>query len=220
MNNKKIAAALLAMAASSSYAGGMGPMPERLLLLEAGFAYTHSFYDSRVVFPESRTAITPNGYAINPKNFYPEDFYGGYIGASLYFPQNWLLNGRFDMFGKRDKTNAAAETYISIAPAKLSLTVDKVFGDFNQLSYGLGAGAVVETTNEGDMVVTVRANNPMSESIQGRTRIDPLVEGFVMYRFDNNFGVKFNAAYQIPLNNKFGNGDLNLNLGVNYAFPV
>lgn len=222
MNNKKIGALLLALASTSTFAGTMGPAvtPERLLLIEGGASYSHAFYNDHAVFPESRTSITPNGYAVNINNFYPNDFWGGYIGASVYFPSNWLLNTRYDMYGEKSKVNVIAETEAKFAPVKLSFTVDKVMGDFRSLSFGLGGGAVVETTNDGDFWVAVNTTNPPSESIQGRTRIDPLVEGFAMYRFVNNFGIKFNAAYQIPVNNKFSSGDLNLNLGLNYAFPI
>lgn len=222
MNNKKIGALFLALASTASYAGTMGPavMPEHLLLLEAGLSYSHAFYDGTGVFAESVTAFTPNGFAINHNNFFPNDFFGGYIGASLYMPSNWLLNTRFDMLGEETKYNSLAQTTISLAPVKLSFTVDKVFGNFNAFSMGLGGGAVIESLNDGKFLVAVAPNNPPSESIQGRTRIDPLVEAFAMYRFANNFGVKLNAAYQIPVNAKFGNGDLNLNLGFNYSFAV
>lgn len=222
MNNKKIGALLLAIASTSSYAGTMGPIatPERLLLLEGGFSYSHSFYRDQVVFPESRSSLNPNGFLIHPSDFYPSNFYGGYIGASLYLPQNWLLNSRYDMYGSEDKHNIYAETDIDFAPSRLSFSIDKVFGDFNSLSFGAGAGAVIENTNDGNFVVSVHPLNPVSESLQGRTRIDPMVEAFAMYRFVNNFGIKVNAAYQIPLHNKFGSGDLNVNLGVNYAFAI
>lgn len=222
MNNQKIGALLLAMASASSFAGTMGGAmaPERLLLIEGGVSYSHSYFNDHAVFAESRTTITPTGFSINPNNFYPNDFVGGYIGASLYMPSDWLMNGRYDMYGQKSKLNRLAETFISLAPVRLSFTVDKVFGNFSALSFGVGGGAVVESLNEGNAEIAVNTFNPASESLQGRTRIDPLVEGFAMYRFVNNVGVKFNLGYQIPVNNKFGNGDLNLNLGLNYAFPV
>lgn len=222
MNNKKLGALFLALASTSSFAGTMGPayIPERLLLIEGGVSYSHSFYQDNAVFPESFTAITPGGFVIRLNDFYPNDFVGGYIGASIYLPQNWLLNTRYDMYGNESKTNLLAETRVGLAPTRLSFTVDKLWGDINAFSFGVGAGAVVETLNDGEFVVAVNTTNPLSESIQGRTVIDPLVEAFAMYRFANNFGIKFNAGYQIPVNNKFGNGDLNLNLGLNYAFAI
>jgi len=222
MNNKKLGALLLAVASTSSFAGTMGGVmaPERFLLIEGGVSYSHSYYQDNAVFAESATDVTPNGFRIDLNNFYPNDFFGGYIGASIYLPQDWLMNMRYDMYGKKSKFNALAETRISIAPTRLSFTLDKVFGDFRAFSYGIGGGVVVENTNDGDALIAVNEFNPVSESIQGRTRIDPLVEGFAMYRFVNNFGVKFNLGYQIPVNSKFGDGDLNLNLGLNYAFPI
>lgn len=224
MNNKKISALLLALAATASNAGTMGPavMPERLLLIEGGLSYSHAFYDGFGLFAESRTEAFPNGFATRHNDFYPNDFLGGYIGASLYMPSNWLLNTRYDMYSQETKFNALAETTISFQPVKLSFTVDKVWGNFSELSYGLGAGAVIESLNDGEFLVPVAVDgsHPPSESLQGRTIIDPLVEVFAMYRFTNNFGIKLNAAYQIPVNNKFGNGDVNLNLGINYAFSV
>ncbi len=222
MNKKKIAAFLLALASTSSYAGAMGTVvvPDRLLLIEAGGSYTHAFYEDQAVFPESINTTTPNGHGISLDRFYPDDFFGGYFGASIYFPQGWLMNSRLDIFSEKTKHNAQAETSIKIAPVKLSFTLDRVWGNMNDLSYGAGAGAVVEAVNDGDFVVALDPTHPASESLQGRARIDPLIEAFAMYRFANNFGIKFNAAYQIAAHSKFSDGDLNLNLGVNFACPI
>ncbi|MBN9231557.1 MAG: hypothetical protein J0I93_11995 [Legionella sp.] len=221
MTKQNLGALVLAMASATSFAGSMGDVvtPERLLLIEGGVSYSHNYYSDRAFFAESINSFTPAGYVINPNDFYPNDFFGGYIGASVYFPSDWLTNFRYDMYGKKRNTHHTLPLYIDFAPVRLSFTVDKVFGDFRAFSFGVGGGAVVETLNEGNYV-NYDLTRPPSESLQGRTRIDPLVEGFAMYRFANNFGVKFNLAYQIPVNNKFSNGDLNLNLGLNYAFPI
>lgn len=220
MNKMKFSAIALVLASSSAFSGTMGAVvaPERLLLIEGGLSYSHIFMKSRVVTPESRVPAFPNGVVVNLQNFYPECFFGGYMGASLYMA-DWLINNRLDLYGQASKHNAPASTRISVAPAKFSLTLDRVFGDINSLSYGIGAGAVLRTNNEGEFIVNP-GNNAFSETIQGRARFDPQVEAFAMYRMDNGFGVKFNAGYQIPVNDQFSNGSVNLNLGVNYAFPV
>jgi hypothetical protein len=216
MNNKKIGALLLAIASTSSFAGTMGPIatasPERLLFIEGGFSYSYAFYANDNVFPEAPA------FPFDGNDFYPNNFLGGYIGTSLYLPQDWLINMRYDMFGQRTKYNETADVAVSLAPSKLSFTLDKVWGDINTLSYGAGAGAVVEVLNDGNFV-SADPTYP-SESIQGRSSTSPLVEAFTMYRFANNFGLKLNAGYQIPINKKFGDGDLNVNLGVNYAFAI
>ncbi|RUR19055.1 hypothetical protein ELY21_05895 [Legionella sp. km535] len=222
MHHNKLSALFLALVSSTTIAGTMGPVmtSDRYLLLEAGASFTHGFYSSSAVFPETITPLFPNGIAINLNDFYPNNFWGGYIGASYYVPANWLFNARYEMYGKKDKVNPLNTGSISLAPVKLAFTVDKVFGDFHSFSYGVGAGAVIENTNDGDVFVTTSVNGASSESIQGRSRIDPQVEAFGMYRFANNLGIKLNAGYQIPVNSKFGNGDLNVSLGINYGFPV
>lgn len=222
MYNKKLSALLLALASTSTFAGTMGPImtPQSYLLLEAGATYSHNFYKDSAVFPETLTPQSPFGIAINPNDFFPNNFWGGYIGASYYIPANWLFNARYEMYGSEERVNPFNSGSISLAPARLALTLDKVFGDFHSLSYGVGAGAVIESLNDGNVFVRTSTVGAGSESIQGRTRIDPQVEAFGMYRFANNFGVKLNAGYQIPVNNKFGNGDLNVALGINYGFPV
>lgn len=216
----KISILALALASIPAFAGTMGAAaPERLFFVEGGFAYSHVFYNSHAIFPESFTTTTPDGFAINPQQFYPADFYGGYFGASFYFP-GWLLNTRYSIFGNQSKVNTIAGTSISLQPSKLAFTADAVGGNIQELSYGLGAGAVIESLNNGEARIAVHTTNPASESLQGRTQVNPLVEGFVMYRFANNVGAKLNLEYQIPINNTMGNGDLNLSLGLNYAWPV
>lgn len=220
--NRKLQAALLAIGATTMFTSAManGVASEgKLLILEAGATYSHAFYKGSVTTSESVTPVTPNGFSINPNNFFPNNFWGGYVGASLYLP-GWLLNTRYDMYGSKSKSNDEALTHISLAPVHLSFSVDKVWGCITEFSYGVGAGAVIESVNKGEADIDLTSDNPASESIQGQTRIDPLIEGFLMYQFTNNVGIKFNLAYQIPVNNKIGNGDLNLNLGLNYAIPV
>ncbi len=219
MKKTSLSVLALTLSASAAFAGGMGELPpSKLLFLEAGLSYSHSFYKDSVVTPESYTLVTPNGYSMDPSNFFPNNFWGGYIGAS-WFSNYWMLNTRLDMYGKKERYNADAETRINMAPVRLSFTADRVWGDINAFSYGLGAGAVIESVNNGAMIVPAHATNPPSETID-TTRIDPMIEGFLMYRMANNLGIKFNVAYQIPLNSQMGNGDLNLNLGLNYAFNV
>lgn len=219
MNKIKFSAIALALVSSTSIAGTMGAVaPEKLFFIEGGVSYSHAFYKDNYTAPESYTQHDVNGVAINGKDFYPQDYFGGYFGASIYM-SDWLLNTRLDMYGKKTKSNTAFGTTMHVAPTRLSFTTDRVFGDINQFSYGVGAGAVVESVNQGEAYVALTHGQP-SETFSGRTRIDPTVEGFAMYRFDNNLGVKFNIGYQIPVNNRLSNGDLNLNLGVNYAFVI
>lgn len=220
MNKKKLTALILSLASTATFAGTMGPMPaEKLLFIEGGLAYSHGFLKSNHVSPESRTAAFPGGFSYDPSNVYPNDYWGGYIGASL-FCSDWLVNMRLDMFSAESKYTTGVGT-IKLAPGQLSFTLDRVMGDINSLSYGIGAGAVVEVLNEGSFIAHFDGTNPQppSNTLQ-RSRIDPQIEGFVMYRMDNNVGIKFNLGYQFPVNHDVANGDLNLNLGINYSFPV
>ena len=217
----KLSILVLSLTAATSFAGSMGPIisPEKLLLVEGGVAYSHAFYKDNALLPDSFTAVTPVGFPIRPSHFYPNKFFGGYAGLSLY-TSDWLFNSRYSVYGSKRHANTSAGTIIKLQPVKLAFTADKVWGDINAFSYGLGAGAVIESINSGYSQVNVGANNPPSKSLQGRSQIDPVVEGFLMYRLTNNFGTKFNLEYQIPVNNTFGNGDLNLTWGINYAFPI
>lgn len=234
MSHKSKALMLTALSASllslSLQAGTMGPIvtPSTYLLLEAGGAYTHSFYKDSIRTAESITLATPNGVSINPSHFYPDDFGGGYIEASL-LRNMWLFNVRYDMFASETKVNTSQGTSIELAPVKLSFSVDKLWGSYEALSYGIGAGAVVATVNKGESILnntSVLATNGqvitavLGESIQGRTRIDPLVEALAMYQISPNFNIRLNVAYQIPVNSTFTDGSLNTNLGINIAFPI
>lgn len=220
MNKNKIMLSLL-LASSTACAGTMGPImaADKFFLVEGGVAYSHAFYKDRAIFPESITPFTPSGFAVNPNDFFPNDFFGGYAGMSFYFP-GWLVNTRYTVYEHKTKVNSLAGTAIGFGPSKLSFTADRVWGNFYELSYGLGAGAVLETLNKGGAIIDLDDNNPLSESFQGRSRLDALVEAMIMYRCTNNFGTKLNVEYQIPVNNVFGHGDINVNLGINYAFPI
>ena len=221
MLKKNIGALALALAPLSLMAGEMGPVmhPTKLLFLEAGASYTHALYKGSVTTAESRSADFPSGFAIDPSDYYPNNHFGGYIGASFY-ASDWLVNTRFDMFEKKRKANRSAGFWMDLAPTHLSFTIDRVMGDINAASFGLGAGVVVENVNQGETRVSDPVTAYGSETVSGKTRMDPLVEAFAMYRFVDGLGVKLNAAYQIPTNDRFTHGGVNVNLGVNYAFPL
>ncbi|QDP72231.1 hypothetical protein FOG18_06495 [Legionella israelensis] len=224
MKKNCFTAIVLAASSAVSYAGTMGPavIDHHQLMIEGGFSYLHTFYKDRVVPPESRTAFFPFGFPIDPSDFYPENFYGGYIGLSYYVP-NWLLNSRLSMYGTETERNRRHDTSVSLSPVRLVFSADRVFGDINNTSFGIGAGAVITNNNDGEYLEGPRAEpgTERSHSLAGEsTRIDPIVEAFVMQRFANNFNVKFNAEYQIPVNDSHSHGDLVLSLGVNYAMNV
>lgn len=229
--NKSKLLQLTALSASifalTANAGTMGPVAENnFLLFEAGGSYTHVFYKDSIRSAESITTATPFGVSMHPEDFYPDDFGGGYIELSL-LKNYWLFNVRYDMYASETHRNSFAGTTIEIAPSKLSFSVDKVWGSLDTLSYGAGAGVVIGSVNKGEaiqdtvnVVNGVVIDNILGETIQGRTRIDPLVEAFAMYRISSNFNVRLNVAYQIPVNSLFSDGSLNTNLGINYALPI
>lgn len=216
MNKGKICAFALALMSTSGlvHANGTG----KLLIFEAGLAYSHVYYKSSVTTAESSTGVTGGGFSIKPSNYYPNNFWGGYIGASLY-AADWLFNTRYNMFNSKSKSNAAAGTDITFAPVKLDFTIDRVWGCINDFSYGWGLGVVVDNINKGTAQITVADDNPVGETVHS-TRIDPLLEGFLMYRLTDNVGVKLNVAYQIPVHDHVGRGALDVNLGFNYALPI
>ena len=219
-----LSASLLSLQVS---AGTMGDAAiNNQLLFEAGGSYTYSIFKGNTVNADTYTVATPSGVSIHPSNFYPNNFFGGYIELSL-LKDILLFNARYDMFALETKKNAVAGTRVRYAPAKLSFSVDRVWGSVNALSYGAGAGVVLQSLNEGQSFNTNLHTLPngqyinpvQGKSIQGRNRIDPLVEAFAMYNIGNNFNVRWNVAYQIPVNSFFTNGSINTNLGINYALP-
>lgn len=192
----------------------------KLLLLEGGLGYSHAFYKNSVVAPESITATSMGGSSFDPSNHYPNNFWGGYIGASLY-TGCWLLNTRYDLYVSDDKAHAGSGTKITFAPVRLSFSVDKVWGDIYDLSAGAGLGAVIENTNKGTFNNTgTDQGTQLHHSLDGHSRIDPMLEAFVMKNIAERVAVKFNVGYQFAAHSRTGNGDVNVNLGLNYAFPV
>lgn len=222
MHKNKLSLVLMAIASTSAFAGGfeVQPQHQKMLFVEAGLAYTHSFYVSSHTSVESYTTSNPSGTTINPNDYYPNNFWGGYIGTSLYLPVDILINTKFDMYASKTKSYAPAQTSVSMSLTKLSFTIDKVYGDINTTSYGIGGGAVFQNLNNGSFRITPSSTNPPSEVITGRSRIDPVVEAFAMYRFANNLSAKLNVAYQIPFQSELTHGAINATLGINYSFPI
>lgn len=228
---------LLTALAASAFAASAKTMPtttfivpesETYLLFEAGAAYSYAIYQNSVKTAESYTLLTPNGVSMDPSNFYPNNFWGGYIELSL-LRRMMMYNIRYDMFSETSKSNSGAGTKVSLAPSKLSFTIDKVWGCLRTFSYGLGAGVVIAAVNDGHsershfytLPETGQYVDPyLRKSIQGRTRIDPLIEAFGMYHISDNINLRLNVAYQIPVNNQFTDGSINVNLGINYALPI
>lgn len=216
---KKISLPLLAAVISSSAMAGTGSPLDRMLLVEAGVSFSHTFFKGHVVPPESITGVFPAGFGHDPDNHYPNNYWGGYFGLS-YYSNCWLLNTRFDIYDSKDEQEGLSNTHISFAPVRLSFSADRVFGNIHDLSYGLGAGVVIENLNKGTFLAGIEPGNEGSHSLDGKSRIDPLVEGFVMKKLSERVGVKLNVAYQIPAHSRTSNGDLNVNLGLNYSFPA
>ena len=209
-------------------AGAMGDavMGEtgKFLLIEAGADYYNAIYKTSVRGAESYTTTTPNGYTYNPSVVMPNNFFGGYIGLSL-FTNSWLLNSRYDMYASKTKHSLNNTFKTDIAPAKLSFTLDKTWGSIQKFIYGVGAGVVVSTHNEAQLFdYTPATTGPNAGQIgstyPGRTRLDPLVEAVAMYKLSQNFNMRANVAYQIPEQSFYTNGHVNVNLGINYALPL
>lgn len=209
-------------------AGAMGDavMGEsgKFLLIEAGANYMNALYKTNVTGAQSYTTTTPNGISYNPSVILPNNFFGGYIGLSL-FTNSLLFNTRYDMYASKSKHSLNNTFESDVAPAKLSFTLDKTWGSIQKFIYGVGAGVVVSTHNEAQLFdYTPPITGPNADQIgfafPGRTRIDPLVEAVVMYKLSQNFNIRANVAYQIPEQSFYTNGHVNVNLGINYALPL
>lgn len=224
MRKNLLSAFILLSSTFTATAGSMGPVSvdNNQLLIEGGFYYKHTFLKNFTPL-ESITTAFPNGVTLDAADYYPDNFYGGYIGVSFY-THRWLLNSRYVMLSEESKTNAFQDTTISIAPSALEFTVDRVvWGDINQLSLGLGGGAAITNVNKGSFIAgpLSEPGAETSQTLDGQgTRIDPVVEAFVMQRVTNNLNVKFNAEYVIPYQDSRSNGALNLALGLNYAADI
>ncbi|CAM2962220.1 hypothetical protein [Legionella worsleiensis] len=224
MKKNQLATLVLLGSSFAASAGTMGPVAtdSNQLMFEAGFNYMHTYLKDSFTPTESVTNQFPNGFAISPADYYPTNFYGGYIGLS-YYTHQWLLNARYNMYATESKRNAMNGVFHSVSPVRLVFTADRVWGDVNYLSYGLGAGAAISNINDGRYIngPLAEPGNEGSQSLGGEgSRIDPVIEAFVMKRIATNFNMKFNAEYQIPVHDIRGNGDLVLSLGLNYAANV
>ena len=218
----------------SAMAGTMGGavMGEsgKFLLLEAGADYMNAIYKTNVTGAQSYTTAFPNGQSYNPSAIQPNNFFGGYLGLSLYH-NSLLFNSRYDMYASKSRTSEQGLFSSSIAPAKLSFTLDKTWGSIEHFIYGVGAGVVIATHNEAQLFNYTATATPIVGSstkipaqigfaYPGRARLDPLVEVVGMYKISQNFNVRANVAYQIPEQSFFTDGHVNVNLGVNYALPL
>jgi hypothetical protein len=207
----------------TSFAGDMAPqLPTNLLLIEGGASYAYNFYNSTFVSPSSISTATPNGLAINPAQAAPNNFFGGYFGASLYRSSNWLFNARYDMYETKTKwnNNGSISSEISFSSIRATVSVDKVFGDITHFLYGAGIGVTLDNFNAGRNVNRSGSVVLGAETITGASVVEPTVEGLIMCRFFDNFAAKFNVAYQIPIHDAVESGSLLLNLGINYAFSI
>ena len=192
----------------------------KFLLIEAGADYMHALYKTNVKGAQSYTVTNPNGLSYNPSAILPNDFFGGYIGLSLYM-NSLLFNTRYDMYAKKTRRSFNDLIITDIAPAKLSFTLDKTWGSIEKFIYGVGAGVVISTHNEAQIFNYVTpVNGQIGFSYPGRTRLDPLVEAVGMYKLSDRFNFRANVAYQIPEQSFYTNGHINVNLGINYALPL
>lgn len=222
MSSKSIfLAIILASSSTAVFSGTMGGVETSTtdLLIEAGGSYTH-FYYKRVASPESRNVANPNGYVYNPGDYHANDFFGGYLGLSLY-RKSWLMNMRYDMFALKGKTNSLARTFSHIAPEKLSFTLDKTWHATTVFLYGIGGGVTMTTYNQAEIFYTsALGDGTFGRSFHGRARLAPLVEVMGMYKVAENLNIRANVAYQIPVTEVYNNGSLTANLGINYSIAL
>ena len=194
----------------------------KFLLIEGGASYMNAIYLTNVKGAQSYTVDTPNGFSYNPSTVLPNNFAGGYIGLSL-FMNSLLLNTRYDMYAMKGNNSLNGRLYSRMSPAKLSFTLDKTWGYAQSLIYGLGAGVVLSTNNEAQLFnynAATQYNGQIGFAYPGRARLDPLVEAVAMYKLSHNFNIRGNVAYQIPEHSFYTQGHINVNLGINYAFPL
>ena len=205
-------------------AGTMGDVssaPNKFLLIEGGASYLHAFYKNSVVGANSYTVTTPSGVAYSPSNIFANDFAGGYMEVSGYF-NSLLLNMRYEMYALKGKVSSGGNVFEHKAPAKLAFTLDKTWDFCPELAYGIGAGAALSTQNEAEIFTYTppAGSTQIGTSFPGRGRIDPVVEGLLMYKLSDNFRMRANVSYQIPEHSYYTNGHLGVNLGINYAIPM
>lgn len=211
------------LASFSLHAGGMG-QTGKFFLIEGGASYLHSFYKTSVIGAESVTSLQPTGRTYNPSNIYPNDFAGGYMSTSFFF-NSLLLNARYELFAKKGKVfvDDDSNVFTHMAPAKFAVTLDKVWEANPSLLYGLGAGVVASTNNEAELLFNYLPVDPdirIGYSFPGRLRLDPVIEAVAMYKLTDKFNARLNVSYQIPAQSLYTNGNLGVNLGINYAMPV
>jgi hypothetical protein len=209
------------LASFSLNAGSMGDAnvgATKYLLIEGGFSYMHTFYKTNVVAAESRTIANPAGFSYNPSSIFGNNFVGGYMGVSL-LANTFLLNARYEMFALNSRTSDSDTVITRLAPARLAFTLDKTWSANESFIYGLGAGVVSSTHNKAE-IFDYLSTTQVGRSFPGRNRLDPVVEAVAMYKICDNFNLRGNLAYQIPEQAFFNNGNLGVNVGINYAIPM
>jgi len=216
---KIINALLLGSLSTAGFAGTMGaPEPSNFFMVGGGIAYSHSFYKDNYTPAESYA----NPITYNVKNIYADDFFGGYMSTSWYNAQGWMANAKYELYSKKAKffhSGQVDQVRTELRPARASISVDKVWGNIYDCTYGVGIGAVHEALNEGAYYLGT-STAPIDGSSINYSRIDPMVEAFVMKAISTNWNAKFNVAYQFNTRSKQSEGDLLLNLGINYVIPV